>query len=126
MQTSGGVHGGPRRPFGSPARISERKIDRRRHRVRHHCGPGGRSEGARGAAASTAPSSPSTFVTRSTRRGGNNILAALERIRTPEYLQKIIYSYFQARVLEYDTDDGPESCSISAGVPQGSVLGPIL
>uniref|UniRef100_A0ABD2WN58 Reverse transcriptase domain-containing protein n=1 Tax=Trichogramma kaykai TaxID=54128 RepID=A0ABD2WN58_9HYME len=30
----------------------------------------------------------------------NNILAALERIRTPEYLLKIIYSYFQARVLE--------------------------
>ncbi|CAB0030695.1 unnamed protein product [Trichogramma brassicae] len=56
----------------------------------------------------------------------NNILAALERIRTPEYLQKIIYSYFQARVLEYDTDDGPESCSITAGVPQGLVLGPIL
>ncbi|KAL7296561.1 hypothetical protein TKK_0009993 [Trichogramma kaykai] len=44
----------------------------------------------------------------------NNILAALERIRTPEYLLKIIYSYFQARVLEYET------------VPQGSVLGPIL
>uniref|UniRef100_A0ABD2XP53 Reverse transcriptase domain-containing protein n=1 Tax=Trichogramma kaykai TaxID=54128 RepID=A0ABD2XP53_9HYME len=56
----------------------------------------------------------------------NNILAALERIRTPEYLQRIIYSYFQARVLEYNTDDGPESCSITAGVPQRSVLGPIL
>uniref|UniRef100_A0ABD2X0I8 Reverse transcriptase domain-containing protein n=1 Tax=Trichogramma kaykai TaxID=54128 RepID=A0ABD2X0I8_9HYME len=56
----------------------------------------------------------------------NNILAALERIRTPEYLLKIIYSYFQAKVLEYHTDDGPESCSITAGVQQGSVLGPIL
>ncbi|CAB0040049.1 unnamed protein product [Trichogramma brassicae] len=56
----------------------------------------------------------------------NNILATLERIRTPEYLQKIIHSYFQARVLEYDTDDSVESCSIAEGVPQGSVLGLIL
>ncbi|CAB0043767.1 unnamed protein product [Trichogramma brassicae] len=35
-------------------------------------------------------------------------------------------NYFQARVLEYDTDDGPESCNITAGVPQGSVFGQIL
>uniref|UniRef100_A0ABD2W222 Reverse transcriptase domain-containing protein n=1 Tax=Trichogramma kaykai TaxID=54128 RepID=A0ABD2W222_9HYME len=28
--------------------------------------------------------------------------------------------------MEYDTDDGPESCSITAGVPQGLVLRPIL
>uniref|UniRef100_A0ABD2W5G2 Reverse transcriptase domain-containing protein n=1 Tax=Trichogramma kaykai TaxID=54128 RepID=A0ABD2W5G2_9HYME len=56
----------------------------------------------------------------------NNILNALSRIHTPEYLMRIINSYFQARVLNYSTDDGPESCSVAAGVPQGSVLGPTL
>ncbi|CAB0030396.1 unnamed protein product [Trichogramma brassicae] len=73
---SGGVHGGPRRPsssFGSPAQISERKIDRRRNRVRSTTAAReavrlGRREGA---AASIAPSSPSFVRNRvQTRRGG--------------------------------------------------------
>ncbi|CAB0044395.1 unnamed protein product [Trichogramma brassicae] len=34
--------------------------------------------------------------------------------------------YLSARKLDYDTDDGPESYRVTAGVPQGSVLGLIL
>ncbi|CAB0045057.1 unnamed protein product [Trichogramma brassicae] len=56
----------------------------------------------------------------------NSIHAALRRMRTPEYLLRIISSYLSARVLDYDTDDGPGSHSVTAAVPQGSVLGPIL
>lgn len=56
----------------------------------------------------------------------NSIHAALRRMRAPEYLLRIISSYLSARVLDYDTDDGPESYRVTAGVPQGSVLGPIL
>ncbi|CAB0043190.1 unnamed protein product [Trichogramma brassicae] len=56
----------------------------------------------------------------------NSIDAALRWMRTPEYLLRIISSYLSARVLDYDTDDGPGSHSVTAGVPQGSVLGPIL
>ncbi|CAB0040027.1 unnamed protein product [Trichogramma brassicae] len=47
-------------------------------------------------------------------------------MRTPEYLLRIVGSYLSARELDYDTDDGPESYRVTAGVPQGSVLGPIL
>ncbi|CAB0042472.1 unnamed protein product [Trichogramma brassicae] len=56
----------------------------------------------------------------------NNILAALRRLPVPDYLLRIIASYFSARVLDFTTDDGPESYEVTAGVPQGSVLGPIL
>uniref|UniRef100_A0ABD2W1Z8 Reverse transcriptase domain-containing protein n=1 Tax=Trichogramma kaykai TaxID=54128 RepID=A0ABD2W1Z8_9HYME len=56
----------------------------------------------------------------------NNILTSLKRIATPAYLLKIIVNYFQDRVLEYSTSDGPEVGSITAGMPKGSVLGPTL
>ncbi|CAB0028338.1 unnamed protein product [Trichogramma brassicae] len=56
----------------------------------------------------------------------DNILAALRRLLVPDYLLRIIASYFSARVLDFTTDEGPESYKVTAGVPQGSVLGPIL
>ncbi|CAB0039258.1 unnamed protein product [Trichogramma brassicae] len=56
----------------------------------------------------------------------NNINAALRRMRTPQYLPRIVGSYLSARSLDYDTEDGPESYRVTAGVPQESVLGPIL
>ncbi|CAB0040819.1 unnamed protein product [Trichogramma brassicae] len=36
----------------------------------------------------------------------NNINTALRRMRTPEYLLRIVGSYLSARELDYDTDDG--------------------
>ncbi|CAB0029846.1 unnamed protein product [Trichogramma brassicae] len=56
----------------------------------------------------------------------DNILAALRRLPVPDYLLRIIASYFSARVHDFTTDDGPESYEVTAGIPQGSVLGPIL
>ncbi|CAB0029772.1 unnamed protein product [Trichogramma brassicae] len=56
----------------------------------------------------------------------DNILAALRRLLVSDYLLRIIASYFSARVLDFTTDEGPESYEVTAGVPQGSVLGPIL
>uniref|UniRef100_A0ABD2WYD8 Reverse transcriptase domain-containing protein n=1 Tax=Trichogramma kaykai TaxID=54128 RepID=A0ABD2WYD8_9HYME len=49
----------------------------------------------------------------------DNILAALRRLLVPDYLLRIISSYFSARVLDFTTDEGPESYEVTAGVPQG-------
>ena len=51
---------------------------------------------------------------------------ALTRIGIPNYLRRIVADYFNGRFLEYESDDGTKSYKISAGVPQGSVLGPLL
>ncbi|KAH8271160.1 hypothetical protein KR026_004254, partial [Drosophila bipectinata] len=45
---------------------------------------------------------------------------------TPRYLQLILSSYLSDNTLLYDTDEGPKSYKVTAGVPQGSVLGPLL
>src|SRR5450830_1037148 len=47
-------------------------------------------------------------------------------MKVPDYLCKILRSYFQNRVLVYETAEGRKSVNITAGVPQGSILGPTL
>ena len=53
-------------------------------------------------------------------------MEALGQFDTPKYLQKLIASYFTCRILKYDTDDGLKVYRVTGGVPQGSVLGPLL
>ncbi|GBP75629.1 Retrovirus-related Pol polyprotein from type-1 retrotransposable element R1 [Eumeta japonica] len=54
------------------------------------------------------------------------IMQALRGKNVPEYLCRIVASYFTGRVLKYDTKNGPKEYDITGGVPQGSVLGPLL
>jgi len=55
-----------------------------------------------------------------------SIDSALENIGTSEQLRKIVRSYLTNRVLLYDTASGRVARKLTAGVPQDSLLGPIL
>lgn len=54
------------------------------------------------------------------------ILQALQEMSVPSYLRRIIEDYFRDRTLIYSTEDGPKRFRVTGGVPQGSVLGPLL
>jgi hypothetical protein len=56
----------------------------------------------------------------------STIAGALYRLGIPERLFRLLGDYFQNRILIYDTEVGQERMKVSAGVPQGSILGAIL
>lgn len=57
--------------------------------------------------------------------GWEDILEAMrEDFAVDGYIQGIADDYFRERVLRYDTTEGPYTTQVTAGSPQGSVLGP--
>lgn len=54
------------------------------------------------------------------------IIRTLNRLGIQSYLLKIMGSYFTNRKLCYQTDEGSKTYNVTAGVPQGSILGPLL
>jgi len=56
----------------------------------------------------------------------DSIINAMRRLHIPPYLEEIIRCYFKGRLLTYDTASGTRTYHVSAGVPQGSVMGPLL
>ena len=47
-------------------------------------------------------------------------------MNVPGYLQRMVKNYFRDRILKYHTDDGLKTYVVTGGVPEGSVLGPLL
>lgn len=56
----------------------------------------------------------------------DTICLTLDGSRVPDYLKRMVKSYLSARSLVYDTKKGPHEYKVTGGVPQGSVLGPLL
>jgi len=56
----------------------------------------------------------------------HHTLNALCNLNIPIYIQRLVASYFKARLLLYETVCGQSSNRVSGKDPQGSVLGPLL
>ncbi|XP_015113967.1 uncharacterized protein LOC107039043 [Diachasma alloeum] len=56
----------------------------------------------------------------------NCIMDALVKSNVPGYLRRMVASYFSGRILKYDTECDLEQYRVTGGVPQGSILGPLL
>lgn len=54
------------------------------------------------------------------------ITEALERRRVSDYLRRILHDYLSEREIVYDSNGNVVTRVMTAGVPQGSVLGPSL
>jgi len=53
-------------------------------------------------------------------------LEALRSFNIQDYLLNVVHSYLSKRELVLDTSVGPRTYEMTAAVPQGSVLGPLL
>ena len=53
----------------------------------------------------------------------DTVCQALDRLETPQYLRKMITSYFSDRQLMYDTQEGPRSYRVTGGGGGTSGLG---
>lgn len=54
------------------------------------------------------------------------MIKALEKFKAPKYLLRMIKNYLKDRILEYETTNGTRRREVTAGVAQGSILGPDL
>jgi len=56
----------------------------------------------------------------------NLVLQALDRMGISDYLIDLVADYFKDRVLTYSSDVGEYEYQVTGGVPQGSIVGPII